>query len=311
MRYLRYTVLVIAIVLVAALAYFWTPSTDPNLMRTKYGSGMDQYARTAEGMNVHYRASGPTDAPVLIMIHGTAASLHTWEPLRQRLDDRYRVIAYDQPGHGLTGPHPERNYDYSGMVDGLDAVFVAEGISEAVLIGNSMGGWVAWQDALENPHRVTSLVLLNAVGIPSDEELNSALGFKIMASPIGRMISQRVTPRSLVEQSVYDAIEREEIITTEMVDRYWELLRYPGNRQAMGDMFARRPSDPSGELAEIEQPTLVLWGDQDQLVPVSSAYEFERRMPNAEAIVYEGVGHLPMEEVPGAVAQDILDFLGD
>ena len=299
----------LAALLAGFVAWAWAPDTDRAAMIAKYGGSQARWAEGPDGLRVHYRVSGPEDALPLVLIHGTSASLHTWAPLRERLDDAYRVVAYDQPGHGLTGPHPDRDYSYGGMADGLEAVLAAENIEQAVFVGNSMGGWIAWQHALAQPDQVLALVLLDASGIPLDEKPKNALGFRLMRSPLGRAAAQRLTPRAAIEASVHDTISREEIITAAMVDRYWELLRYPGNRQAMADMFARQREDLSDRLGEIEAPTLVLWGDEDQLVPVSSAQGFVDRMPDAQAVIYDGVGHLPMEEVPDAVATDLRTFL--
>lgn len=307
-RVLFAAVILIAAIVVGGVALLWTPDTDPDAMKAKYGGPEARFAEAVGGMRVHYRVSGPEGAPVLVMIHGTGASLHTWEPLRERLDNRFRVVAYDQPGHGLTGPHPERDYEYSGMVDALDAVFAAEGIEEAVLIGNSMGGWVAWRDAIENPARVRALVLVDASGLPYDAA-SDPIGFRIMTSPIGRTLASKLTPRSLIEQSVYDAIEKDEVIDEAMVDRYWELLRYPGNRSAMVDQFAGQREDASERLSEITQPTLIVWGSEDLLIPVESAVVFERRIPDAYSVVYDGVGHIPQEEVPDIMARDLRAFL--
>lgn len=300
--------LVVALI-IGAVGFLWTPDTDPQAMRAKYGALNDTYVETAGGMSVHIRASGPKDAPALILIHGTSASLHTWEPLRARLGNRFRIIAYDQPGHGLTGPHPERDYTFEGMADALDAVFEAEDIERAVLVGNSMGGWVAWRDALENPDRVSALVLLDAAGIPKAVDTESNLGFRLLQSPAGRLAMRKFTPRAAVEASLLDTVSVDAIVTPDMVDRYWELLRYPGNRRAAGDQFTSPRRDLSGRLGEIEVPTLVLWGEQDQLIDASSAAVFTERMPNAKAVIFPGVGHLPMEEAPNRTADEIVRFL--
>ena len=278
-------------------------------MVAKYGGEEARWAEGADGLRVHYRVSGPEDGRPLVLIHGTAASLHTWEPLRARLDDRYRVIAYDQPGHGLTGPHPARDYTYDGMADGLEAVLAAEGIDRAVLIGNSMGGWVAWRHALARPDQVAALVLLDASGIPTEEASEGNLGFTLMRSGLGRAAMQRLTPRAAVEASLRQSVSNGAVVTDEAVDRYWELLRYPGNRQAAGDQFTAARIDASDRLGAVVAPTLVLWGVEDRLVPVSSAQGFVKKMPNAEAVLYEGIGHLPMEEAPDAVAADVRTFL--
>ncbi|GGY46924.1 alpha/beta fold hydrolase [Parvularcula lutaonensis] len=294
-----------------AVVYLWTPPTDPELMMAKYGGTEARFADSAEGMRIHYRAAGPEDAPVVIFIHGTSASLHTWEEVMAGLSDDYRVIAYDQPGHGLTGPHPERDYTYAGMADGLDAIFAAEGVSDAVLVGNSMGGWVAWRDALENPHRVRALVLVDAAGIPAAVKPESNLGFRLLQSPLGRIAMRRLTPRAAIRQSLVDTVGDPAVVTDEMVDRYWELLRFPGNRQAAGDQFTSPRQDLSDRLGEIEQPTLVVWGAKDRLIPVENAAIFTERMPNAQAVIFDELGHIPMEEDPAQFLAAVEPFLAE
>ncbi len=299
----------IGALLAITIIVLWTPDTDAAAMEEKYMTPQSRFVDGQGGLRVHMRELGPDDAPAIIFIHGTAASLHTWEPVMADLARDYHVIAYDQPGHGLTGPHPERNYRYEGMADGLDAVFDAAGLDRAVLVGNSMGGWIAWRDALANPDRVEALVLLDASGIPQTRRTEGTLGFKVLGSPLGRAVSAHITPRSMIEASVNDAYGRDEVVTDELVDRYWELLRYPGNRQAMGDQFRTERADLSSRLAEITAPTLILWGEDDQLVDVSSVAAFEGAIPNARSIIYEEVGHIPMEEVPELVISDIRAFL--
>ncbi|NNU15807.1 alpha/beta hydrolase [Parvularcula sp. ZS-1/3] len=299
--------------ILAVLAIFiiilWTPDTDREAMKAKYGGEAARYSLTDSGMEVHYRVSGPEDAPALILIHGTSSSLHTWEPLRALLDDRYRVVAYDQPGHGLTGPHPEHDYTYPGMAAGLDAVFEAESIERAVLIGNSMGGWVAWVDALENPERVEALVLIDALGIPETVDPHANPAFGIAQSAAGRLAMRKVTPRGVVASSIEATVADPKLVDDAMIDRYWELLRLPGNRRAAGEQFISPRAERSDKLSQIEQPTLIIWGEEDALIFPLAADEFERRIPNARSVTYADVGHLPMEEAPARTARDISEFL--
>ncbi|MCQ8183861.1 alpha/beta fold hydrolase [Parvularcula maris] len=310
-RVIIIVVLGLLALLTAGMAFLYEPDTDREEMIALYGGEQARWAPVEghQDYRVHYRVSGPEDAPVLVLIHGTAASLHTWAPLRERLDQDYRVIAYDQPGHGLTGPHPERDYTFAGMREGLDAVLKATNTTEAVLIGNSMGGWVAWRMALDEPELVKGLVLIDPAGVPVEEESEGNIGFTIAQSSLGRALMKKITPRSLIESSVKQTVADENMVTPEMVDRYHDLLRFPGNREAAGDQFISPRQDLSGRLGEINAPTLILWGEEDRLIPVAAGRVFERDIPGAELIVYEGVGHLPMEEAPDRTAEDISGFL--
>ena len=152
-----------ALPLLAAFAGLWllrTPDTDAAQMISKYSSDDSLFAENAQGLRVHYRDQGNAEGIPIILVHGTAASLHTWEPLVERLGDRYRIISYTQPGHGLTGPHPHDDYSFAGMAQALDLVADELALDHFVLGGNSMGGWVAWRYALGNPNKVDALLLL-------------------------------------------------------------------------------------------------------------------------------------------------------
>lgn len=290
-----------------------TPNTDRDDMIAKYGGAAPMFAEGAGGMRVHWRDQGCRDCPAIVLIHGSNASLHTWEPLVERLSAEYRVITYDQPGHGLTGAHPRDDYSAAGMFEALNAVANAARLDHFYLGGNSMGGWVSWRYALAYPERVDGLILIDAAGAPLREgetppPLN--LGFRLMRNPALRPLIEQITPRSLVKQSLLDTTANDAVVTEEMVDRYWELLRFPGNRRAAAIRAAvDREEGFADRLNEIRVPTLVIWGKDDQLIYASAAEIFAERLPNAQAVIFEDVGHVPMEEAPEATANAIRRFL--
>lgn len=302
-----------ALAALALLAFVLrTPDTDPAEMEAKYANAASRFAE-GDGLRVHYRDQGNPEGVPIILLHGTSASLHTWEPLVALLGEEYRVITYSQPGHGLTGPHPRDDYSAAGMAEALDLVTEELGLESFVLGGNSMGGWVAWRYALANPKRVSALILLDASGMPlregeAPEELN--IGFRLVQSPVGRFLVKHYTPRWLIRQSGLESVSVKTILTEEAVDRYWELIRYPGNRRAaaLGWIREREP-DMANRIGEIDAPTLIIWGAEDQLIYPSAAQTFDERMSNADVVIYEGVGHLPMEEAPERTALDIDTFL--
>ena len=306
-------VLVFIGVVAVALFLLRTPDTDPSAMRAKYANDASRFAEGPDGMRVHYRDQGNPEGTPIVLIHGSSASLHTWEPLVERLGEDYRVITYTQPGHGLTGPHPRDDYSFAGMAEALDLITEELALERFVLGGNSMGGWMTWRYALAHPERIEALLLLDASGAPlrpGEEEPPLNIGFRLLQSPVGRFLSLHYTPRAVIERSALQTVSVKSVMDEAAVDRYWELLRYPGNRRAAGlRAVVEREPEYAGRLGEIDAPTLIIWGAEDRLVLASAAQTFDDAMPNAEAVIYDGIGHLPMEEAPDRTAEDIDAFL--
>lgn len=300
-------------VLAVAFLALRTPDSDRAEMIAKYGGPAATFAEGAGGMRVHWRDEGCRDCPAIILLHGSNASLQTFEPMIADLAGEYRIITYDQPGHGLTGPHPRDDYSAAGMFEALNAVANAARLDRFYLGGNSMGGWVAWRYALAYPERVEGLILIDAAGAPLREGETAPplnLGFRLLRNPMLRPLLSQITPRSLVEKSLQDTVADPSIVTDAMIDRYWELLRFPGNRRASA-IRAATPREPEyfDRLSEITAPALLLWGAEDKLIFASAATTFDERLPNAEAVILDNVGHIPMEEAPAATANAIRRFL--
>ncbi len=289
--------------LVALLLVLWAVFRVPDIpvatLRAKYGSPASQYVALAPGTVVHLRDEGVRDGVAVVLLHGSNASVHTWEPWVARLKSRYRVISFDFPGHGLSGPVPSRDYSTAAYVGVTQAVVDHLGLKRFILAGNSMGGGVAWHYAALHPERVAALVLVDAAGQPDPGSSSPPLGFRIARTPGLRDIAASITPRWLISQSIPAAFTDKSRVTPAMIDRYWELLRYPGNRAATLDRFAGYHSvDDGALLARITAPTLILWGRDDQLIPAASAAWFAQGLPNARVVILDHVGHVPMEEAP-------------
>ncbi|WP_309623671.1 alpha/beta hydrolase [Novosphingobium sp.] len=310
-RLLKYTLALLLIALIALFAWGYAPDTDPAAMKAKYASASSQFIDVGGGLTMHVRDEGKRDGPVLVLLHGSNASLHTWEPWVARLGAKYRIISLDQIGHGLTGPNPTDQYDGDAFVGTLDALMVKMGVSKFALAGNSMGGYVAWEYALAHGDKLTHLVLIDAAGPPEDPNKKLPIGFRIARTPGINKLALVITPRSLFERSIHQSVSNQAIVTPASIDRYWELNRYPGNRAATGLRFASyagRLRDV-GRMGEIKVPTLILWGAEDKLVPVSGADWFAARIPGSVRIVYPGIGHIPMEEAADRSAADLDAFL--
>lgn len=312
----RKRVLVPAVVLLALAAVFvllLTPDTNREAMIAKYGGPDATFAAGPAGQRIHYRDQGRRDAPAIILLHGSSASLQTWEPLVKRLGGDYRVVTLDLPGHGLTGATPDRDYGAEGMIAAVDVVAARLGLDHFVLGGNSMGGWIAWRYALVRPEHVDALLLIDAGGMPlraGEKRPESNIGFRLLENPVGRWLSTRITPRVLIEKSLRGSVARQNVVDEAMIDRYWELLRFPGNRQATA-LRARTDREPemAARVGEIAAPTLILFGKEDRLINPSAAQTFHERIAGSQVVLLDGIGHLPMEEAPDATAAAILDFL--
>ncbi len=300
------------------------PDTDPEAMRAKYGGPPSQFVELANGSTMHLRDEGPRDAPVIVLLHGSNADLHTWQPWVENLRGDYRVIRYDQRGHGLTGPAADGDYRREAFIADVDLVADALGLERFVLGGNSMGGAIAMGYAMAHPERLEGLALVDASGVPmdhrsedasagaSDDDAGGNILFTLARLPGINALVASITPRSLIERSLSQSVSNQAVVTPEAVDRYWELLRYPGNRTATLDRFAiPREEYAREDVARVTVPTLVMWGEEDALIPFSAAGWYRDALPNAQLVHYPDIGHLPMEEAPERSVADLRGWLAD
>ncbi len=264
---------------------------------------------------VHFRDTGPrNDREPIVLLHGTSASLHTWDGWAQALEGRRRVIRLDLPGYGLTGPFADHNYSAERYSATLTALAQALKLPPHVVVGNSLGGFIAWNYAVMQPKQVTKLLLIAGVGYPVvDREM--PLGFKLANIPVLREVVRHMLPRSLIEASLKNVYGNPALVSEALIDRYHELTLRAGNRQALIKSFDQRRqdmagADPSVRIKSIKQPTMLMWGAQDRLVPISQAKLFQADMPQARLVVLEGLGHVPMEEDPVQSLAAARAFLG-
>jgi pimeloyl-ACP methyl ester carboxylesterase len=198
----------------------------------------------------------------------------------------------------------------------VDRLLTQLNVDKAVIGGNSMGGGVSWAYALEHPEKIEALLLVDASGQPNARSGEMPLGFRLMRMPVIKEAARFIAPRSIFESSVKTSMSVQSGIDDKLIDRYWELNRYPGNRTATMQRFSSSKSMASGtkeRLSTIKVPVLILWGAEDNLIPVTAAKWFAEAMPQAKLIIYPNVGHIPMEEIPQKSANDVkiwLDGLG-
>jgi pimeloyl-ACP methyl ester carboxylesterase len=309
---LRYAVIALsALVLAVAtgIAASWAPDVPVDSLKARWASAPSQFI-AVDGMQVHLRDEGPRDDPSpIVLLHGTSASLHTWEGWAQALRGQRRVIRFDLPGFGLTGPHPRGAYsierDYPSFVL---AVLDQLKVQHFVLAGNSLGGHIAWQTALAAPQRVDKLVLVDAGGFPP-ESTSVPLGFRIARIPALAPLMRNILPRSLIESSLRNVYGQPERVTPELVDLYTAMARREGNRAALNARMQRGYLSDASRLAEIKTPTLILWGAQDRLIPPSHGERFERAIAGSKRVVFAQLGHVPQEEDAVQSVAAVVQFL--
>ncbi len=258
-----------------------------------------------EGMQVHYRVRS-TGKP-LLLLHGTGASMQTWDPWVDALADDFEIITLDLPAFGLTGPNPKHDYSIDMYVRVVNVMMTQLKIDSFAIAGNSLGGLIAWKYATAHPSKVTDLVLIDAAGFPRNQPL--PLAMRLAKDPILGKVMLKITPKSLLVKSLKEVYSDDSKVTPDLIDRYFSLLRRPGNRQAYVDRVKQPLETDTRQLSTLKMPVLIEWGSEDAWIPVGDANKFKQAIPQAEVKIYPKAGHVPMEEIPTTTAADAKAFL--
>jgi len=302
-----FAVLAIAVVLaIGALALF-RADIPLDQLQAKYQAPGDNYMEMPDGVMLHYRDEGPRDGRTLLLVHGFSASLIDWDAWAKPLATRYRVVRIDLPGHGLTSAPSNYQASAEGYADLIDAFATRLRPTRFVLIGNSMGGGVAWKFAVRHPGWLEGLVLVDSGGWPRRARSSGGpIIFSLLRNPITRAVLRHIDIRPLIGDGLKSAFVDPALVTPAMIDRYADFARAPGHRDIL---LSAQNGHPSGqaiaELARIKIPTLVIHGEKDHLIPVDDGRGFARTIPGAVLITYPNVGHVPMEQIPERSANDL------
>lgn len=296
---------VVVLLVGGVLAASMTPELPAAELEARYATPPSRFL-DVDGLRIHYRDQG--QGPALVLLHGSNASLFTWEGWVRELSAHHRVITLDLPGHGLTGPDAKGRYTWTGMAEVVEAFRARLGLERFHLAGNSMGGAVAWHYALLHPERVERLVLVDAAGYPRDEP--SPLVFRLMRTPVLGELLSRVTPRWVIDRNVRVVYGDPSKVTEEGVEQYHALLLREGNRRATRERLRATVDDGLWRrLGEVRAPTLILWGAKDVWILPRYGERFDQDIPDSTQVVYPELGHVPMEEDPVRTAADVRRFL--
>jgi pimeloyl-ACP methyl ester carboxylesterase len=305
---IRFIILPIFTLVAIALVILAEKDIPREKLKPIYANASSQFMPLM-GMNVHYRDEGNMqDSTPLILIHGMSSSLNTWDSLVILMKDKKRLISIDLPGFGLTGPNPENKYGFDYYTKFLDSFLTNLNVNNFILAGNSMGGGVSWHYAVSHPEKVNQLILIDAAGYQGKKGKGS-LGFKLASMPVVNNLLLYITPKFLIKKSLETVFVDQTKITEKEIDRYHDLTIAEGNRKAALSIFKNGFIQEPEKIQSITTPTLIIWGDQDQLITVDNAYLFNKNIKGSELEVLKNVGHVPMEEVPEAVANTIFSFI--
>lgn len=281
------------LIMVLALgAWLWTPDKPRSELEDRYLAHPGDL-RVIADQRLHLRVSGPADGPALIMLHGFGGSLHTWDGWAAGLDEVFRVIRFDLPGSGLSYADPAGDYSDEHMMKLMGALMDELGVDRAAFIGNSLGGRLAWRMAAAYPERVTALVLVAPDGFAS-------AGFEYGKAPEASLIMNLLRyalPRSVLKMSLTPAYANPEKLSEAVLSRYHDLMLAPGAREALLQRLVQTVLvDPKPLLPQITVPVLLLWGEEDRMIPVTNAADYQQLLRDSQLVRLGELGHLPQEE---------------
>ncbi len=299
----------IFVTVIGVLIAFWAPDIPVDALKTRWATSPSTFV-AINGMQVHLRDEGPkNDLTSIVLLHGTSASLHTWDGWVSVMAKERRVMRFDLPGFGLTGPAPDDDYRLASYTKFVAATLDALNVKKVILVGNSLGGNIAWATAATYPERIERLILVDAAGY-AFTSASIPLGFRIAQMPVINQLMSKILPRSLIEGSVKNVYGDPSKVTDALVDRYYDLSLREGNRRALGLRFSQmQRGDQAEKIATLKLPTLILWGSHDHLVPVANAHHFHRDIAGSQLQIFEGLGHVPHEEDPQSTVAAAMKFI--
>lgn len=296
--------------------YFDIPRDD---LVKKYAIGTSKFLELNDGSKIHYRDEGGIDKPVIVLLHGFNGSLFNFEKMVPLLIEDFRLISIDLPGFGLTGVVPTHNYSTLNSMNVISEVAKRLEIENFSIAGNSMGGGIAWRYAIEYPKKIQYLILLSSSGIYDSDEIKnieketkeSPIVWKLMRSDFISTFLSYYTPKFFASQGLKSSVYDPDLATPELASQFHELTLMKGSREAILSRFSSSAYRNEGVdiLTTIKAPTLIIHGQEDNIIPFSSSINLNKYIEDSVLKIYPEVGHLPMYEAPENTANDIKKFI--
>jgi len=291
------------------IAFSWAPDRPVTELTARWAPPPSVFIKV-KGMDVHLRDEGPKDdSTPIVLLHGTSSSLHTWEGWTQKLKEKHRVIRFDLPGFGLTGPTPDNDYTLENYTRFVIAMLDALNVKQCIMAGNSFGGSVSLSTALAQPQRVKKLILVDSGGYVF-QSTSVPIGFRIARLPVLNRLAQNILPRFLIESSIKNVYGDPSKVTPELIDLYFDITVRKGNRRTLVEQFKQTSLNKlSSRISEIHMPTLILWGGKDRLIPPNLANRFHSDISGSQLVIFNDLGHVPQEEDPYQTVMAVEHFI--
>jgi pimeloyl-ACP methyl ester carboxylesterase len=266
-----------------------------------------------DGSQINYVDIGSGEREPIVFVHGLGGQWQNWLENIPRAARERRVIALDLPGFGLS-PMPRDQITITGYGRQVDALADRLGLGRVDIVGNSMGGYIAAEVAIQFPARVDQLLLVSAAGITSADLAQRPI------MTLGR-VATAVASYGAARHRDIAARPKSRHMALALVARHPSLLKpdlaYEGFFKGTGKpgfndaLRASLDYDFRDRLPDIRQPTLIVWGENDSIIPVKDAHEFERLIPDSRKVVMTDTGHIPMAERPGTFNDLMMEFLAE
>ena len=306
-RFKRIIIAIIFFLLISAVLFISNITNDIPLeeLKAEFKKKNSRFVQV-DGTFVHYVDEG--EGIPIILLHGTGASLHSWDLWAERLKNRYRVLRITLPGFGISGPHSSKKYEIKDYVNFLESFVEKIGVEKFHLVGNSLGGSIAWLYSSFYGKKVNKLVLINSSGFELDEV---PFVIKIARNKYLNFLIKKTSPKFLVKKSLKEVYYDDKLISKSIIDRYYKLNLREGNRQAFIDRSLIDYTDHTSRLKKIKSGTLILWGQNDDWINVKFAQKFKTMIKGSKVTIMNKTGHIPMEERPFESLKIVEEFLVD
>ncbi len=266
------------------------------------------------GIKINYYAAG--QGPPLLLLHGFGACAYSWRYLIPPLAEQHRVFTLDLKGYGFSDKPADGHYAVSDQADMVADFIRRQDLHDLVIMGHSMGGGVTLMTYLKlretDPGRIKKLVLIDSAGYPQKMPKFIALA---KVPGLSTVLSQGLPPRFATALVLKKCYYNKDAVTEEQIDTYAYFGSLPGAAAAVSQTARQLvPEDQEMEalIAQyktIQVPVLIIWGREDEVVPLEVGENFKRDIPDSQLVVLPHCGHIPLEEEPQATRQAIMDFL--